>query len=286
VSGQFPTVTLDLMTPPPDDVLAPCHSPKIFNDDIDAGEATRFAFAHIEAIPQGADLSNPYAWVPEYGEAFEFRVVYVDRDTTACDLLSKYTPPVLSKGYHLLKRVAGPCPTSNVSAAFPGWCGPFSEVPLTTTIELTVQADPIHFFLPSVGDGAQGLLNPGPNCVDLSEPLPPADSAGGSPCRFFVFGDWSGAPALDCSGPGLTPASPLACAQIFQDTQQYGNMCEVAQVPPSAWVNGSCAKSSQPGWCYDTSSPAGTCSMGGVFFSAPTAPVFSTSGLVGRFICP
>jgi hypothetical protein len=285
VSGQFPTFTLDLMTPPPDEVLAPCHSPKIFNDnDAGAQAGERFAFAHIEAIAQGADVTDPFS-VPEYGEAFEFRVVYVDQDTTACDLLSEYTPPVLSKGYHLLKRVAGPCPTSNDVGWFPGICGQFSEVPLTTTIEMTVQADPVKFSIPSLSN-----LNAGPNCQDPQEPPLPADSMGGSPCRLFIIQDGPSSPSLDCSGPGLTPASPLAQAQLFHDFQQDGNVCEVAQVPPSAWANGSCAQSSQPGWCYVTGSAAGTCSQGGgVFFSAPATPLFSTPIqplLIGQFICP
>ena len=265
-NGQFPSAfTLDLVTPPPDDVLVTC------TFDQSNPQVGHWGFAHLEAILQGAsaDAGEP----AEYGDAFEFRVVYVDQDVTGCDYLSQFVLAPLSKGYHLLQRTTGPCPAGNLT------CAPFAEVPFSTTIDLSIQADPIRWdlsVLPNLG------LTEGPNCLDPRLAIP-TDPSTGSPCQFFIFPNSSPSPPLDCSAPGLTEATPLQCARIFQDMPQYANVCQIAQIPPSAWVNGSCAQSAQPGWCVLSGAAAGACTQAAVIFSPTAAP---HQGLGGQFLCP
>jgi hypothetical protein len=280
VSGQFPSAfTLDLMTPPPDDDLIPCPNPPTGGDD-EGPEPGHFGFAGIAAIPPGADGGENDLSLPVYGEAFEFRVVYVDQDITSCDWLSQFVVPVLTKGYHLVQRIPGPCPATNID------CAPFSEVPLTTTIELPIQSTPLA-FAPSVNNVVAGLTA-GPNCVQ-PEPDPlPWDPSTGSPCQLFLQADEGPAAPIDCSGPGLTLATPLQSAELSQEFPQINNICEVAQIPPSAWVDGSCAQSSQAGWCYVTGPAAGSCANGAIFFSPSALPPQGDGAplLGGQFICP
>jgi hypothetical protein len=271
VNGQFPSAfTLDLMTPPPDSALITCTL------DTTQPQVGHYGFAHLEAILQGTetDAGEP----PEYGDAFEFRVVYVDQDVTACDNLSRFILPPLSKGYHLLQRIAGPCPAANDG---PLGCAPFAEVPFSTSIDLSIEADPIRWDL-FVIPPSPSTLNAGPNCLDARLAIP-TDPSTGSPCQFFISPNGSPSPPLDCTGPGLSTATPLQCAQIFNDMSQWGT-CEVAQVPPSAWIDGSCAQSTQAGWCVVSGAAAGACAHGAVVFSPSAAP--SQGGLFGQFLCP
>jgi hypothetical protein len=266
VSGQFPSAfALNVMTPPPDDVLIGC------TDDLGKSSPGRFAFGYIDAILHSADGSN-IQLSDLYGYAAEFRLVYVDQDVTEC-VVTEFKLPALSQGYHLLKRTEGPCQ---------GWadgsCVIFSEVPLATGIELFVYDHPERYG-PSI-DNPSGGLNSGRTC--LSDPLP-GDASMASSCRFFVMQRYFPSASLDCSGPGLAPASALDIADVFFDSPQLGNVCEVTQILPSAWTNGSCDQSTQPGWCYVSAAADASCASGAVALSPGTA---WAANLTGQFICP
>jgi hypothetical protein len=266
VTGQFPSAfTLDLMTPPPDEVLISCSTQMHPND------TGHFGFASIGAVGQGSSGGE----ADTYGEAFEFRVIYVDQDIAACEWLSELISLPVSKGYHLVGRVEGPCArdlTGDMSS-----CGSWADVPSTTSIDLPVLDHPLQPPLGLAGDG----VTAGPNCL---YDMPP--SSGLSSCRLFVLPFDR---TFDCTTPGWANASAFDAARMLPDFMPSMTVCEVAQVPPSTWVDGSCAQSSQPGWCYVTGAGAGSCAQGALFFSSAGAPPAAASSLPywsASFVCP
>jgi len=206
VNGQFPSgFTLQVMTIPPDDVMHACVA--ISNPGVP--QKGRYAIAFIEAVRRGADDSN-VKLTDLYGQAPEFRLVYADSDIDGCDSLAYFTRPVLSKGYHLLRRVVGPCPQANQGFR-DGTCGSFSEVSFATSIGLLVQSEPVHggpggTFNIQSGDGPfckQGfgpapIRWPGPPLAQPRSPIPPA---------------WGGR----CETGWLTGRSGLAWPGIIRD---------------------------------------------------------------------
>jgi hypothetical protein len=100
VTGQFPnSFTMQVMTPPPNDVMVAC-APG------DPTHPARFAVAAILGLRQGADDANVQA-SDIFGNAPDFLVVYSDADLARddCPILSPITISGFSKGYHLLQPV-------------------------------------------------------------------------------------------------------------------------------------------------------------------------------------
>jgi hypothetical protein len=267
VSGQFPSAfTVDLMTTPPEEVLISCSTHDHPND------TGHFGFAHIRAVAQGSSGGE----ADTYGDAFGFQIIYADQDIAACEWLSELTAVPVSKGYHLVRRVEGPCArdlTGDVSS-----CGPWADVPSATPIDLPVLDHPLQPPLRLAGDG----VTAGPNCLYDTPP-----SSGLSSCRLFFVLLYDS--TFDCTTPGWADASAFDTARMLPDFAPSMTVCGVAQVPPSAWVDDSCAQSSQPGWCYVTGAGAGSCAQGALFFSsagAPPAAAASPPYWSASFVCP
>jgi hypothetical protein len=94
------------------------------------------------------------------------------------------------------------------------------------------------------------------SCLCLGRVLSP-DSAGQVPCAIFFLlasGD-------TCAAHGLSPAAADVAASVesFEDVPSSQAICVLPQLPASDWVNGSCAGSSDAGWCYVTGAAAETC---------------------------
>jgi hypothetical protein len=289
VVGQFPSsFTLDVLTPPSDISLVSCNAPGVSGPDASPSSA-RVGRAEIDAVVHGSESGDhALADSNRYGEAFEFEVVYLDQDVSECPMITLMADGPLAKGYHLLRRIPGVCTPARMT--FNG-CELMEEVPLSTPVDLTVKSAPLQS--PQEIDVHQAGLT-GSTCVNAPLPTGPAGSA----CNFYLqstggsiteYPDGSvvDMPSVwDCNRPGLSAAIPADEAQLEQN-QEENAICEVAQIPPSAWVNGSCQQSSQPGWCYVPA--ADGCSGGAVSFSSVTNlatgsgadPLFS-----GYFLCP
>jgi hypothetical protein len=290
VAGQFPSsFTLDVMTPPSDISLASCNSGSL-SDPNTPPVAARVGRAEIDAVVHGSE-SGDHALEDSnrYGEAFEFEVVYLDQDASRCPMLTLMADGPLAKGYHLLRRIPGVCTPERMT--FFG-CQIMEEVPLSTPIDLIVKSAPIQD--PQEIDISRAGLT-GSTCVNA--PLP-TDPATGSACKFYLQsaggsitvssdGGVVTMPSVwNCNRPGLSPATPDDEAQI-EHNQEENAICKVAQLPPTAWVNGSCEQSSQPGWCYKPA--ADGCSGGAVSFSSVTNVATGNNVgpvLFGYFLCP
>jgi hypothetical protein len=289
VVGQFPSsFTLDVMTPPSDISLVSCNSGETSAPD--ASPVTgRVGRAEIDAVVHGSESGDhALADSNRYGEAFEFEVVYLDQDVSQCPMITLMADGPLAKGYHLLRRIPGVCTPERMT--FNG-CELMEEVPLSTPIDLTVKSAPLQD--PQEIDLNQAGLT-GSTCVNAPLPTGPAGSA----CSFYLqstggsiteYPDGSvvDMPSVwDCNRPGLSPATPADEAQL-EHNQEENAICEIAQIPPSAWVNGSCQQSSQPGWCYVPA--ADGCSGGAISFSSVTNLATGNdvgSVLSGYFLCP
>ena len=116
------------------------------------------------------------------------------------------------------------------------------------------------------------------NGLCLPQVLPP-DGAGLVPCQvFYVL-----ATGDTCAAhPGLSQADPGMFASITVGTQVTiapESVCVLAQLPTSAWVNGSCATSSQPGWCYVTGAAASPCAQTLAVSPSATVPMRASASL-------
>lgn len=71
---------------------------------------------------------------------------------------------------------------------------------------------------------------------------------------------------------GLT-AAPADAAGAVRRTgvPSSSSVCMLAQLPESTWTNGSCAGSTEPGWCYAKAPPSGMCAQA-IIFSAGSPP--------------
>jgi hypothetical protein len=79
----------------------------------------------------------------------------------------------------------------------------------------------------------------------------PASPDGGTTCGILLIGVKAG-----CAQPGLSPATAEEIALVAStlsvhdyDAATFGNVCEVAQLPPSPTAGTDCA-SAASGWCY------------------------------------
>jgi hypothetical protein len=275
VTGQFPnSFTMQVMTPPPNDVMVAC-APG------DPTHPARFAVAAILGLRQGADDANVQA-SDIFGNAPDFLVVYSDADLARddCPILSPITSSGFSKGYHLLQalppgtkwaqreadkacRQAHPSDAATAcEATLPD--SDFAEAGggLATPIALAVQATPIVFLAAPSFVRLDTSATPS-SC--LPQPLA-RDALGNAPCRVVM-----GLPlGTTCEAPGLGPADART-AGAFQSLFGPTTVCELAQIPASAFVNDSCAQSTAAGWCY----------VSGPGVAAPSCPqglLFSSSG--------
>jgi hypothetical protein len=243
VNGHFPSAfTLQLFVPPLEAAMIPC-----LGSDPSHPTAGHYAVGFVDAIgdpyPPGDGTGEE-----SYGHAAEFAVIYADTNLSVCEGdVNKFADPAqLSKGYHLYRREFGPCIPTNS-----GGCRSFSEVPMTTSISLPIR-DPLQY----------------PHFVQLSTdaqkcpgPALPADEAGGVACR-FVFRRYASNGMPDwgpCDGPGEVPVDDETVAEVtLLALPQPTAYCGLVQIPPDAWVNGSCAQSTQAGWCSPPSTAACT----------------------------
>jgi hypothetical protein len=185
----------------------------------------------------------------------------------------------LSRGYHLLQalppdtkwaqreadnacRQAHPSDAATAcEATLPD--SDFAEASggLATSIALDVQATPV-VFRPAPSFVRLDTSDTRSSC--LPQPLV-RDAAGIAPCRVLM-----GLPlGTTCGGPGLGPTDART-ASAFQSLFGPTTVCELAQIPASAFVNDSCAQSTATGWCY--------VSTAGVAPGCPQGLLFSSSG--------
>jgi hypothetical protein len=83
--------------------------------------------------------------------------------------------------------------------------------------------------------------------------------------------------------PGLVaaPADVVASVRVLGDVDASHELCVLPQLPTSDWVDGSCATSSEVGWCYLAGAAAGGCSQTIATSSSATVP----SGDYAILIC-
>lgn len=97
-----------------------------------------------------------------------------------------------------------------------------------------------------------------------------ADAQGLVSCTVFVV-PAAGA-GCDASA-GLTPAPPGAADAVRRSgVSSSSSVCMLPQLPEGAWVNGTCASSTEPGWCYQRAPASGTCPQR-IVFSEGSPPV-------------
>jgi hypothetical protein len=242
VSGQFPSAfTLQVFTPPPESALIPC-----LGSDPSHPAAGHYAVGLLTALASGEQGSGPD---DIFGFASEYALIYADSNLSICkgDLNEYANPAQLSRGYHLYRRVVGPCTPTNS-----GGCSFFAEVPLSTAIDLPIRS-PASFQHPRF----LGISASSQNC--LGAVSLPTDATGSLLCplvftRFAANGmpDWG-----PCDGPGEAPADDQTVADVtFVSVTQPTAFCELVQLPSDAWVNGSCAQSTESGWCFPPSTPS------------------------------
>ncbi len=96
----------------------------------------------------------------------------------------------------------------------------------------------------------------GNTCPCLPRVLP-TDATGQATCDLL----FELAPTDACAAHGWSEAAPDVVASVVgsQAGQQSGPICAIPQLPSADWVSGSCAGSSQTGWCYVTGAAAGNC---------------------------
>ncbi|HEY8038279.1 MAG TPA: hypothetical protein VIF15_00725 [Polyangiaceae bacterium] len=107
----------------------------------------------------------------------------------------------------------------------------------------------------------------------------PVDAQGQVPCSIFELPAGGGG----CDGAiGLSTADPGVAASVRSAAQASSSqtVCQLAQLPESAWVNGSCASSPEAGWCYVTGAAAGSCPQA-LRFSATASPPAGSVVLLG-----
>ncbi len=274
VNGHFPSAfTLQLFVPPPEDATIPC-----LGSDPSHPAPGHYAVGIVTAV------GNPYAGSSgdeTYGFAAEFAVVYADSNLSVCkgDVNQYADPMQLSKGYHLYRRVVGPCtPTSS------GGCRSFAEVPANTSISLPIWG-PASFEHPHfVGFPTTSQT---PLCLGPG-PILPTDGSGDVTCRmaFTRFGsngvpDWG-----PCDGPGEVPVDDETVAELTLVSPTLPTaFCGLVQIPPDAWVNGSCAQSTQAGWCFPPSTASCTSPLQLSDVTPPLNPGGATN-FEARLVCP
>ena len=112
---------------------------------------------------------------------------------------------------------------------------------------------------------------------DVCFPKPlPADATGLVSCQLFYVLP----PGDACAAhPGLTAPDPVFAFFAVGMTSGQATVCVATQLPSSQWVNGSCATSAQPGWCYVAGAAASPCAQRFVLSSSasPAVPYMQLS---------
>jgi hypothetical protein len=106
------------------------------------------------------------------------------------------------------------------------------------------------------------------------------DAQGQVPCSIFELT----ASATACDGSlGLSAVDPSVTASVqaaaFAPASQL--VCQLAQLPESAWVNGSCVASAAAGWCYVTGAAAGGGCAQAIRFSPSGSPSAGVEVVLG-----
>lgn len=113
----------------------------------------------------------------------------------------------------------------------------------------------------------------------------PVDASGASRCRILVALPAPN-PESACSAfPGLSVPDAETIA-TFRDAERIDSslpICVLAQLGPSASVNGTCEGSSEPGWCYVTEPASGKSCPQALRVSAPGHP---PAGALVALACP
>jgi hypothetical protein len=109
----------------------------------------------------------------------------------------------------------------------------------------------------------------------------PVGSGGQVSCTIFEL---PLSPASCDPTHGLSAVDPATeqAVDAAEHASSSQTVCQLAQLPTSDWVNGSCAQSTQPGWCYVTGAAAGNNCAQALRFSANGAPA---AGVVALFAC-
>jgi hypothetical protein len=96
---------------------------------------------------------------------------------------------------------------------------------------------------------------------------------GAIPCRIFDFLP-AGDPSCANAGPGLSYPGPKTVGAVdAKEMWDAGQpLCELAQLPASAWGGPSCVSSAQPGFCYVSGAAAGNNCAQAIRFSSSGAP--------------
>jgi hypothetical protein len=279
VSGQFPSsFTLQVVAPPPDSVMAVCQ-----NDALQTVPG-RYAMAEVLAIQRGMESesqSDDIAQTYVFGAASEFLLAYADSNLSVCEgsIAELADPSTMTKGYHLFRRVVGPCTPDNDEVFS---CRSYAEVPLSTVINLPIVPPQFRWAEPLQADGT----TPPIYCSD--DARLPTDATGNPKCRVILDRYTpDGKPYWGpCDGPGESPADDQTVADAtFPGQQQFTTECVVAEVPSAAWVNGSCVDSLMPGWC--ALPDRATCATP-IQLSAGTPDLWPSNGNLNVFsvVCP
>ncbi len=111
------------------------------------------------------------------------------------------------------------------------------------------------------------------------------DANGNVPCLILVT-----LPAGDCTGPGLADVDPTLLARFRQSQHDTWTVngrpgtdpsllptCQLTELTPSVNTksfdaNGSCAASSDSGWCYVEGKAAGSCPQSIIFTAGEPPP--------------
>jgi hypothetical protein len=278
VSGQFPSAfTLQVVAPPPDSAMAVCQ-----NDALQTVPG-RYAMAEVLAIQRGMESesqSDDLAQTYVFGAASEFLLAYADSNLSVCEgsIPELADPSTMTKGYHLFRRMVGPCTPDNDEVVS---CRSYAEVPLNTVINLPIVPPQLRWSQPLHAEGTTTLP------VYCSDARLPTDAAGNPKCRVILDRYtpdnkpyWG-----PCDGPGESPADDQTVADdLVPGEPQITTKCVVAEVPSAEWVNGSCVDSLTPGWC---ALPASTTCATPIRLSAGTPNLWPTANFnVFSVVCP
>jgi hypothetical protein len=106
------------------------------------------------------------------------------------------------------------------------------------------------------------------------------DAHGEVACSIFVLPP--AATACD-PAPGLSAVDPAVAASVRTAGGAAASqlVCQLAQLPASEWVNGSCVGAPSAGWCYLTAPAAGAGCAQAIRFSTSGTPADGDEVLLG-----
>jgi hypothetical protein len=131
---------------------------------------------------------------------------------------------------------------------------------------------------PTAHTGFLSVLHAG---ADLCMPQSlPVDSLGQVPCSIFVLPPAATA-CVPASGLSAVDAAVAASVRTAGGAAASQLVCQLAQLPEAAWVNGSCVDTPAAGWCYLTGAAAGGGCAQAIRFSASGTPASGDKVLLG-----